>query len=131
MLAEQSSRVVMRLRIRVPKQRQVPAKTFSAVPIRGYQSGQPPCPLARPPRTSPFLRGPPSQRGVARPFHLVDVFAVEPLTGNPLAVVTNAQGLSTQRMQAIAAEFNLAETTFVLPPKDPTRTAEAQWGGVT
>jgi len=39
--------------------------------------------------------------------------------GNPLGVVLNAQGLSDGQMQAIAAEFNLAETTFVLPPKDP------------
>ena len=35
-----------------------------------------------------------------------------------LAVVLNALGLSTEQMQSIAAEFNLAETTFVLPPKD-------------
>ena len=41
-----------------------------------------------------------------------------------LAVVLNAEALSGGQMQAIAAEFNLAETTFVLPPKDPAHTAE-------
>src|SRR3954462_3086285 len=46
--------------------------------------------------------------------------------GNPLAVVLDAQGLSTERMQAIAAEFNLAETTFVLPPQDPAHTAHVR-----
>ena len=59
-------------------------------------------------------------------FTTVDVFTDRPFGGNPLAVVTNAQGLSTERMQAIAAEFNLAETTFVLPPKDPAHTAEVR-----
>ena len=59
-------------------------------------------------------------------YTTVDVFTDRQFGGNPLAVVTNAQGLSTERMQAIAAEFNLAETTFVLPPKDPTHTAEVR-----
>jgi trans-2,3-dihydro-3-hydroxyanthranilate isomerase len=59
-------------------------------------------------------------------FATVDVFTDRQFGGNPLAVVTNAQGLSTQRMQAIAAEFNLAETTFVLPPKNPSHTAEVR-----
>jgi len=59
-------------------------------------------------------------------FTTVDVFTDRQFGGNPLAVVTDAQGLSTERMQAIAAEFNLAETTFVLPPKDPTHTAEVR-----
>ncbi|MCA0250300.1 MAG: PhzF family phenazine biosynthesis protein [Proteobacteria bacterium] len=59
-------------------------------------------------------------------FTTVDVFTDRQFGGNPLAVVTNAQGLSTERMQAIAAEFNLAETTFVLPPKDPRHTAEVR-----
>lgn len=56
-------------------------------------------------------------------FETVDVFTRERFSGNPLAVVLNAEGLSTQQMQAIAAEFNLAETTFVLPPKDLAHTA--------
>ncbi|MGA2754110.1 MAG: PhzF family phenazine biosynthesis protein [Terracidiphilus sp.] len=46
-------------------------------------------------------------------YFVVDVFAVEPLAGNPLAVVMNTCGLATERMQAIAREFNLSETTFV------------------
>jgi trans-2,3-dihydro-3-hydroxyanthranilate isomerase len=41
-------------------------------------------------------------------------------------VVLDAQGLSTERMQAIAAEFNLAETTFVLPPQDPAHAAQVR-----
>jgi trans-2,3-dihydro-3-hydroxyanthranilate isomerase len=61
-----------------------------------------------------------------RRFTTVDVFTDRPFGGNPLAVVTDAQGLSTERMQAIAAEFNYAETTFVLPPKDPAHTAEVR-----
>ncbi|WP_375413217.1 PhzF family phenazine biosynthesis protein [uncultured Bradyrhizobium sp.] len=59
-------------------------------------------------------------------FQTVDVFTADQFSGNPLAVVLNADGLSTQRMQSIAAEFNLAETTFVLPPKDGTHTAEVR-----
>jgi trans-2,3-dihydro-3-hydroxyanthranilate isomerase len=59
-------------------------------------------------------------------FVTVDVFTDRQFGGNPLAVVTNAHGLSTERMQAIAAEFNLAETTFVLPPKNPAHAAEVR-----
>ena len=47
------------------------------------------------------------------PFHLVDVFADRPLAGNQLAVVLDAEGIQTDRMQAIAREFNFSETTFV------------------
>lgn len=59
-------------------------------------------------------------------FTTIDVFTDRQFGGNPLAVVTNAEGLSTERMQAIAAEFNFAETTFVLPPKNPVHTAEVR-----
>jgi trans-2,3-dihydro-3-hydroxyanthranilate isomerase len=59
-------------------------------------------------------------------FVTVDVFTDRKFGGNPLAVVTDARGLSTEQMQAIAAEFNLAETTFVLPPKDPAHTAHVR-----
>jgi trans-2,3-dihydro-3-hydroxyanthranilate isomerase len=59
-------------------------------------------------------------------FATVDVFTADRFSGNPLAVVLNAQGLSSAQMQAIAAEFNLAETTFVLPPKDSAHTAEVR-----
>jgi trans-2,3-dihydro-3-hydroxyanthranilate isomerase len=47
----------------------------------------------------------------------VDVFTQRALAGNPLAVVLEADGLSTAQMQAIARETNLSETTFVLPPE--------------
>lgn len=51
-------------------------------------------------------------------YALVDVFARAPLQGNMLAIFTNANGLSSERMQALARETNLAETTFILP-RDP------------
>jgi trans-2,3-dihydro-3-hydroxyanthranilate isomerase len=59
-------------------------------------------------------------------FVTVDVFTGAQFAGNPLGVVLDAEGLSGGQMQAIAAEFNLAETTFVLPPKDPAHTAEVR-----
>jgi trans-2,3-dihydro-3-hydroxyanthranilate isomerase len=46
-------------------------------------------------------------------YYVVDVFTSEALKGNPLAVVMDTAGLATERMQAIAREFNLSETTFV------------------
>jgi trans-2,3-dihydro-3-hydroxyanthranilate isomerase len=58
-----------------------------------------------------------------RRFFTLDVFTKRPLAGNPLAVVLDAQGLSDTAMQAIAAEFNLSETVFVLPPADPHQRA--------
>ncbi len=57
------------------------------------------------------------------PYHLLDVFTETPLTGNPLAVVPEADGLDFSQMQAIAREFNLSETVFVLAPRDPIHTA--------
>ena len=57
------------------------------------------------------------------PFHTLDVFTTEAFTGNPLAVVLEADTLDDDRMQKIAAEFNLSETVFVLPPGDKTNTA--------
>jgi trans-2,3-dihydro-3-hydroxyanthranilate isomerase len=59
-------------------------------------------------------------------FVTVDVFTGTQFSGNPLGVVLNAQGLSDGQMQAVAAEFNLAETTFVLPPKNPAHIAEVR-----
>ncbi len=56
-------------------------------------------------------------------FHTLDVFTDTPFTGNPLAVVRDCEGLSEQRMQAIAREFNLSETVFVLEPLDPLNSA--------
>ena len=51
-------------------------------------------------------------------YHRVDVFTDRAFGGNPLAVFTNGRGLTAETMQAIAKEFNLSETTFVLPPVD-------------
>ena len=59
-------------------------------------------------------------------FATVDVFTDRRFGGNPLAVVLDGRGLATEQMQSIASEFNLAETTFVLPPKDPRHTAEVR-----
>jgi len=46
-------------------------------------------------------------------YYILDVFTGTPLTGNPLAVVFDTVGLETDRMQTVAREFNLSETTFV------------------
>jgi PhzF family phenazine biosynthesis protein len=54
-----------------------------------------------------------------RPFSQVDVFGSEPFGGNPVAVVLDAEGLSTEQMRRFARWTNLSETTFVLPPADP------------
>jgi trans-2,3-dihydro-3-hydroxyanthranilate isomerase len=56
----------------------------------------------------------------------VDVFTDRPFTGNPLAVVTDARGLTPAAMQAIAAEFNYSESTFVLPAGDAAHTARVR-----
>lgn len=50
------------------------------------------------------------------PFKQVDVFTNTPYRGNPVAVILDAQGLSSEQMQRIANWTNLSETTFVLPP---------------
>jgi PhzF family phenazine biosynthesis protein len=52
-------------------------------------------------------------------FYIVDVFADEPLTGNPLAIVPDADALGEPLMRRIAREFNLSETTFLLKPTRP------------
>lgn len=51
-----------------------------------------------------------------RRFQLVDVFGERPFTGNPLAVVLDAEGLTAEEMQGIARWFNLSETAFLFPP---------------
>jgi trans-2,3-dihydro-3-hydroxyanthranilate isomerase len=56
-------------------------------------------------------------------FHTLDVFTDTRFGGNPLAVVLDADGLDTARMQAIAREFNLSETVFVLKPENPAHSA--------
>lgn len=60
---------------------------------------------------------------MAYEYAIADVFTDRCFGGNQLAVVLEAQGLSTKQMQAIAREFNFAETTFVLPPDEPGATA--------
>ena len=59
-------------------------------------------------------------------FVTVDVFTDTRFGGNPLAVFPAADGLSDADMQALAAEFNLSETTFVLPPDDPRHSARVR-----
>ncbi|MFQ5817464.1 MAG: PhzF family phenazine biosynthesis protein [Terriglobia bacterium] len=51
-----------------------------------------------------------------RRIYQLDVFTTKPYAGNPLAVVTDGDALSTARMQAIAREMNLSETVFVQKP---------------
>ena len=63
---------------------------------------------------------------MARKYHILDVFTDTPYTGNPLAIVRNAEGLSADAMQLIAREFNLSETIFVLPPENPVHSAKVR-----
>src|SRR5262245_58239472 len=53
-------------------------------------------------------------------FFLVDVFTDQPFGGNQLAVFPDATGIADPTMQQLAREFNFSETTFVLPPSDPS-----------
>jgi len=55
-------------------------------------------------------------------FRIVNVFAEEALAGNPLAVFEDARSMDERTMQALALQFNLSETTFVLPPENPEHT---------
>ena len=55
-----------------------------------------------------------------RPFKQVDVFTSTPYFGNPLAVVLDGTGLDDETMQRFAAWTHLSETTFLLPPTEPT-----------
>lgn len=59
-----------------------------------------------------------------RRYQIFDVFTRQPLAGNPLAVVLDGDGLETERMQAIAGEFNLSETAFILPAENPGHSAK-------
>ena len=56
-------------------------------------------------------------------YILMDVFTTTPLSGNPLAVVRDADALLDDRMQAIANEFALSETVFLTRPRQATHTA--------
>ena len=59
----------------------------------------------------------------SRRYFILDVFTREALSGNPLAVVLDSEGLTEEQMQAIAAEFNLSETVFVKEPRNPAHNA--------
>jgi trans-2,3-dihydro-3-hydroxyanthranilate isomerase len=69
---------------------------------------------------------PGTRSGMPLPYHVLDVFTDTRFSGNPLAVVLDADGLDTQRMQAIARELNLSETVFVLKPQNAAHTARAR-----
>ncbi len=62
-------------------------------------------------------------RPLSRPYAILDVFTETALAGNALAVVLDAAGLDDDQMQAIAREFNLSETVFVLPAENPVHSA--------
>ncbi|WP_461470788.1 PhzF family phenazine biosynthesis protein [Pararhodobacter sp.] len=55
-----------------------------------------------------------------------DAFTETSVSGNPLAIVHDAGGLSTARMQTLAREFNLSETIFVMPPADAAHAARVR-----
>jgi trans-2,3-dihydro-3-hydroxyanthranilate isomerase len=57
-------------------------------------------------------------------FYTLDVFTTRKFAGNPLAVVLDADHLTTEQMQTITKEFNLSETTFVMKPDNPAHTAK-------
>jgi len=59
-------------------------------------------------------------------FVTLDVFTDKMFGGNPLAVLPDARGLTTEQMQSIAREFNYSETTFVLPPEDENNTRKVR-----
>lgn len=59
------------------------------------------------------MGNPPGIRTSELEYSVVDVFTETALAGNPVAVVVDTIGLDTERMQAIAREFNLSETTFI------------------
>lgn len=59
-------------------------------------------------------------------YHILDVFTDRAFSGNPLAVVLGADGLSDAQMLAVAREFNLSETIFVQTPDNPAHTAKVR-----
>ncbi len=63
---------------------------------------------------------------MTRRFQTLDVFTETALAGNPLAVVLDAEGLDDARMQAVASEFNLSETLFVLEPRNAINSARVR-----
>src|SRR5690348_16687544 len=67
---------------------------------------------------------------IATPLHfrILNVFAIgdDPFSGNPLCVFEDARGLSDRTMQALALQFNLSETTFILPATQAAATARVR-----
>jgi len=61
-----------------------------------------------------------------RRYVTADVFTEQVFGGNPLAVVLDAEGLTTAQMQSIATEFNYSETTFILPAREAAHTAHVR-----
>src|SRR3954467_12361775 len=59
-------------------------------------------------------------------YRLVNVFAESALAGNPLCVFEDGRALDTATMQALALQFNLSETTFILPPTSKDATAQVR-----
>lgn len=62
----------------------------------------------------------------SRKYLVYDVFTDKVLAGNPLGVVLDCEGLDTAAMQAIAREFNLSESVFILPPENPRHRARVR-----
>jgi trans-2,3-dihydro-3-hydroxyanthranilate isomerase len=60
-------------------------------------------------------------------YHTLDVFSDRRFAGNALAVVLDADALTPEQMQAIAREFNLSETAFVLKPNNPAHSARVRF----
>jgi len=71
-----------------------------------------------------IIRGNFSGGHMGHSFHTLDVFTKTRFSGNPLAVVLDADDLDETSMQAIAMEFNLSETVFVMGPENPAHTAK-------
>ncbi len=63
---------------------------------------------------------------MGRRYQIYDVFTDQVLSGNPLAIVLDAEGLETAQMQGIAREFNLSETVFVLAADNPAYSARVR-----
>ncbi len=63
---------------------------------------------------------------MSRHYFTLDVFTDKALSGNPLAVVLDSEGLDDEMMQKIAGEFNVSETVFVMPPVDSKNRAKVR-----
>jgi len=62
----------------------------------------------------------------SRRYLMYDVFTNAALAGNPLAIVLDGEDLDSEQMQRIAGEFNLSETVFLAPPRNPVHTKRAR-----